>query len=235
MKTKFYVTFPLIFTKEKLHLILGDNYLEEIERKQDELASMFSFIQDLPNSASLKDEQSLNDFDKEVRKSLLISEEFQNKIKITRAPNKKLSFHSPLLTKTLNTEENKEISFENKKKSYTNFKEKNFLKIETEEKIPKNYETNISIISGSRASYNPSETKNLDLFDFALIFENMKQFQHYFPENNSENVIKKLNQDKLGKSKKSHRKKQKQSLILSKFNSKFSSLSKTPIEQEIKQ
>lgn len=179
---------------------------------------MFSFIEDLPNSASLKNDETLKDFDKEVGKSLLISEEFDNRIRITRPPKKKFSFHSPLLTKALNGEENSEIPLENKK-SLTKFKEKNFLQIETQEKLPKNYEANVSSAISSRTSFNPSDAKNLDLFEFALIFENMRQFQHYFPENNAENVIKTLTQGKIGISKKSHRKKPKQSQISSRFNS----------------
>lgn len=210
---------------------LGCEYLNEIEKKQDELASFFSFIQDDPNSPSMKEiVQNKTDFNKQIQNSLITYEDPINNIttndlftKNQRILKKKLTYHSPLLSKMcLKNEDEEQKDQKIEGNSHKNFQTKNFLTIETmENKINNIGNKNSNEISASqRLSYNQKE-KNLDLCELALVFESMKCYKSYFPHNNSNAIVKEINdrQNYNINTKKSKRKKfLKRSYITSSIN-----------------
>lgn len=220
--------------------------MDEIEKKQDELASFFSFIQDQPNSASMKDLENTADFNKQVQNSLITYGDSMNTIskndlltKNQRNIKKKLTYHSPLLSKiSLNNEDSKNqrnIEENSQKK----FQDKHFLKIEINENKQKNIKNNnneANFSASQRLSYNQKE-KNLDLCELALVFESMKCYKSYFPHNNAFAIIKEINdQQKYNmRPKKSKRKKFQRSYINSRMNLNSVNLTHSADEIQIKE
>lgn len=230
----------------------GNKYLDKVEEAQDMLASIFSF-QD-PNSSSIKDEGSLNDFDRQIGNSLLIygDEESKTDLKITtsplmqktiRVPHRKLTYHSPLLPKIYeekaersNQEKEKEREKEKEDKSISSqksFQSKHLLRIETQQNIKINNSS--ETILSSR--FSPTTEKLIDLFELSLLIDSMKCYKSYFPHNNADVVIKKINYDRArGDSEKKTRRKKywKKSRIISSKISQNTSLKMINSYEEFK-
>lgn len=174
--------------------MLGNKFLEDIEKKQEELNSPLKLNDDYTPTLQ---EISIHDFEKNVvENSLLLvgdsreeNKEPINNNKFLRSPFKKLSYHTPFL-KFNNEKEEESPNLENQKKdiSTNNFQAKYQLQLNTQPKFLLN-EHNVSSSPQSmrRPSFNGAL---LDLYELNLLFENMKCYKRYFPHNNSENILK---------------------------------------------
>lgn len=167
---------------------LGSFFLEDIEKKQDELFSAMNFPEE---DSSTHKEISSYDFDKQFGNSLLTygddknnnRDQFQNNFNVKRSLLKKSTL-SPFLK---NDEEEKTNS-EQKDVSKNAFKSKNHLQIDTEHNSElKNGKKPQPIMDFS------GQPTQIDFFEFSLIFDRMKCYKSYFPHNNADNVVKKLN------------------------------------------
>lgn len=148
------------------------------------------------NSGSLKGE-SINDFDKQVENSLLTfgEERFKKEIQkesspfqiqITRSPQKKLSYHSPLLARVQENRNNNDTEENKSTTSQKSFQSRHLLRIDTQAEIRKESQS----VSPTSAF---SMEKALDFYELNLFLDSMKCYKYYFPHNNANVVIQKIN------------------------------------------